>query len=943
MSATPTQIGPYQVQRELGRGGMGVVYLAHDSRLDRSVALKALPDHLAADPDRLARFQREAKVLASLNHSGIAAIFGLEHANGQQFLVLEFVEGDTLEARLRLGAMPLDEALEVARHIAEALEAAHEKGVIHRDLKPGNVMLASDGAVKVLDFGLARSRENPSSTSAGAAHVAAGDSPTIPSPAVVHSPTIPGAIMGTAGYMSPEQARGKAVDKRSDIFSFGCVLYEMLTGLGPFPGETVTDSLGAILHREPDWNALPSDTPPRVRDVLVSCLAKDRRNRLHDMGDARLQIERAVAGGDWSGDGPSVRGSTNAGGSRRAAGFAIAAIVGMALASIVWMAVRGVTTPATDAPPEVTRVNIASPPDVVLLTCGLSPDGRTVFLFGDKRSGDGGASTFHAYARSLDSFSTTELPAGNFIDDMCFSPDGRSFALLAPISPGSGRTRLMRGPIDGSSAPVSVTELPSNAHSDSIAWPTDDEILILQRGTSTILPVSVKSGTIGQPIKFTAPGVNGVVKWMKPLPDGRRFLAECSSYGERGYDQFVGVLDRDTGTVTTLVKDAGIPHYSPSGYLLFTRSDALLAAPFDLASLTVTGPAKALATGLRTLDSWTNAGYSLSRNGTLAYLPGGVQGTKRTLISVGLDGKTEAWFPEPRAFSFVISPCMSPDGTRAAAVVTNGKGIDEVWIVDPASQQMRRLIALPHADTAPLGWMPDGECLIFSRFGDPAEEDGVYLIRADGSEPPALVAAGRGRRLRHDVGVALPDGSAIILDLLVDGASNLLLVPLPDAKGPAPASSHRLLTSVTSIFAGAAVSPDGRLLAYSTPDSEGDQVYVSTLSPNGELGPRLRASAEGGVHPRWRTSAGGGLELLYVDPRGKVWSTPVMREPRLRVDTATMIVDGSRSGVGILDNCEILPDGRLFGVQVGVDEATPTSACVVLNFVEELKRKMAGP
>ena len=287
----PATIGPFKIERELGRGGMGDVYLARDTRLDRQVAIKALPAHLSQDPDRLARFQREAKVLASLNHPGIGGIYGLEEANGYQYLILEFVEGETLADRLAKGPIPLDESLSLAGQIAEALEMAHEKGVIHRDLKPGNIMVTPDGLVKVLDFGLARTADGTLSTTTGPNPA---DSPTVTSPArFAHSPTIPGVIMGTAGYMSPEQARGKAVDKRSDIFSFGCVLYEMLTGSQPFRGETVADAIGATLHKDSDLNLLPAKTPRRVRELLSNCLAKDKKNRLHDIGDARLELERA--------------------------------------------------------------------------------------------------------------------------------------------------------------------------------------------------------------------------------------------------------------------------------------------------------------------------------------------------------------------------------------------------------------------------------------------------------------------------------------------------------------------------------------------------------------------------------------------------------------------------------------------------------------------------
>ena len=289
----PAAIGPFQIERELGRGGMGEVYLARDTRLDRQVAIKALPAHLSQDPDRLARFQREAKMLASLNHPGVGAIHGLEECAGHQYLILEFVEGETLADRLARGPIPIDEALVIARQIAEALEAAHEKGIIHRDLKPGNVMVTHEGAVKVLDFGLARTEETPASSSFVPQNLA--DSPTVTSPARIHSPTIPGVIMGSAGYMSPEQARGKAVDKRSDIFSFGCVLYEMLTGAMPFRGETAADAIGATLHKQLDLALLPPGTPATIRLLLSRCLAKDRANRLHDIADARLELAQAIS------------------------------------------------------------------------------------------------------------------------------------------------------------------------------------------------------------------------------------------------------------------------------------------------------------------------------------------------------------------------------------------------------------------------------------------------------------------------------------------------------------------------------------------------------------------------------------------------------------------------------------------------------------------------
>ncbi|MCH7604066.1 MAG: serine/threonine protein kinase [Planctomycetes bacterium] len=285
--AAGSQLGPYTITREIGRGGMGVVYLARDSRLDREVAIKCLPDELADDAERLARFEREAKLLASLNHPHIATIFGIEEADGNQYIILEYVEGETLAERLQRGAIPVNEALPIAGQIAEAMEAAHEKGVIHRDLKPANIKFTADGEVKVLDFGLAKAIDEHISTSSEIAN-----SPTM---APQGSPTISGVILGTAGYLSPEQARGRPVDKRADIFAFGCVLFEMLTGEKLFTGETVSDSLASTLKVEPTWAELPADTPPTIHLLLRRCLAKDRKRRLHDIADARVELEETIA------------------------------------------------------------------------------------------------------------------------------------------------------------------------------------------------------------------------------------------------------------------------------------------------------------------------------------------------------------------------------------------------------------------------------------------------------------------------------------------------------------------------------------------------------------------------------------------------------------------------------------------------------------------------
>ncbi|MBS0188128.1 MAG: serine/threonine protein kinase, partial [Planctomycetes bacterium] len=415
-------VGPFKIERELGRGGMGQVFLAVDTKLDRPVAIKALPPHLAQDPDRLARFQREAKVLASLNHPGIGAIYGLEEAEGHRYLILEFIDGETLADRLTSAPIPLDESISIAKQITEALEAAHEKGVIHRDLKPGNVMVTSEGMVKVLDFGLARTADgNPSTANAPAL----ADSPTVTSPArIANSPTIPGAIMGTAGYMSPEQARGKPVDKRSDIFSFGCVLFEMLTGVGPFPGESVTDSLGAILHREPDWTLLPAGAPVRLRELLRACLAKDRRSRLHDIGDARLELERILAGQEWT---SSAVGDSAA---SKSWAWPAAALTGAVMLGAGWWlasAVRG-QAPVGPRPTFHLSATINPKPSFSNLA-GIAPDSRFfVYTALPELPPESTKPSGILMVRRLDRDETVAIDGTEGARDAALSPDGRTVA-----------------------------------------------------------------------------------------------------------------------------------------------------------------------------------------------------------------------------------------------------------------------------------------------------------------------------------------------------------------------------------------------------------------------------------------------------------------------------------------------------------------------------------
>ncbi len=577
------KLGPFEVLRELGRGGMGVVYLATDTRLDRQVAIKALPEHLSSEADRLARFQREAKVLASLNHPNIGAIHGLEEANGQQYLILEFVEGETLDERLSRGPLPVDDALEIAVHVADALESAHEKGVIHRDLKPGNIMVTPDGTVKVLDFGLARTTETSSSMVAPMDE----DSPTMTLPDRLHSPTMPGVILGTTGYMSPEQARGKAVDKRSDIFSFGCVLYEMLTGVQAFGGETVADSIGATLHKEYDQSLLPANTPANVKRLLHRCLVKDKRKRLRDIGDARLELESMDDPMSTSGVAPQ----------RRRVHQLLAAI---AVVSI-FASVAIVLWPRPSIKQPVRRFEIPLKGSEVLFgnTGAISPDGAGVAYVMD------GA----LWVRPMDAIEARKIADEASSMQPFWSPDGSwvGFAQgqsLVRAAVGGGQTEK----ICGTPHPMSIT--------GGGVWLADGRIFFTT-GAGGLFETKIGIGSWKEVSK--PPGGAADFNDGAALPDGRGIL--LTEHPAAALSPWrLAVWDGTMLKTLPAIEGSNLssPVYSETGHLLFERSDpdgldaGIWAVPFSLDRLEVTGTPFLVAAGAGSRAS-IRMGHSFTR------------------------------------------------------------------------------------------------------------------------------------------------------------------------------------------------------------------------------------------------------------------------------------------------------------------------------------------
>ncbi len=901
-------IGSFKIQRELGRGGMGEVFLAQDTRLERMVAIKALPAHLSSDPDRLARFQREAKVLASLSHTNIGAIYGLEESAGQQYLILEFVEGQTLADRLTRGPVPLDEALQLAMQMAEALEAAHEKGIVHRDLKPGNVMITPDGVVKVLDFGLARSESTPVSTITSGF---APDSPTITRPQPVHSPTIPGAIMGSAGYMSPEQARGKPVDKRSDVFSFGCVLYEMLTGSIPFRGETVADAIGATLHKELDLGQLPVSTPPRVRELLSMCLAKDRKQRLHDMGDARLTIERAISGQEWAQPVAAHRGRS---------AWPIAAFIALssvAALGIGWLLASRFTAPTQVAPP-VTKLLIPSQTPAYRWADDprISPDGRTVVFSAVPTGGKARM----LWARPLDSFDARPLSETENAESHFWSRDGRSIAFHTD-------GKLWAVDVEQRGSRRLITAATSNA---GAAWSPDGTILLSFATTSGGILSVPASG--GQPKPVTTPDEAAFERghfYPYFLPDGQRYLYLVV---DRKPEQEVNVGHLCAGTLgsseRTFIADlTSNVWYVKGGWLVFVEDGTIKAAPFDADTLKFTGDPVTIADGVSYFRPVGYASFSVADDGTLVYI---APPADNQLVWFDASGARLAKVPtngSPQQMT------ISPDGSRLVLMISDRRtGLSDLWIMGLDRPSAMRLTTDASWEGAPV-WSHDGSTIYFS--SDRRDFPEVYSIRADGSGgiKPVYGTSSVGRIWFP--ASAPPDGKQLFIIGSVDKlGSEMMALPL---EGGGPAVPVR--SSPADEF-GPSLSPDGKWLAYQSDESGRPEVYLAPFPGNG---PKVQVSV-GGFMPRW-SPRGDKLyfQLTVAGDDQAANGFGAMRTSKIMVveldspaaftaPPPPMVLFETPEEIG---SFQVAPDGKRFLLLLSPNEQPPMS--VILNAIPPRK------
>ena len=685
-----SRLGHYDVTALIGEGGMGQVYQATDTKLKRQVALKILPEAFSADPERLARFQREAEVLASLNHPNIAAIHGLEEADDIRALVLELVEGPTLADRIKQGPIPLDEALPIAKQIAEALEAAHEAGVIHRDLKPANIKVKEDGTVKVLDFGLAKALDpNPE-----------GDPSQ--SPTLTAAATQMGVIMGTAAYMSPEQARGSVADHRADIWSFGVVLCEMLTGHRLFEGATVSDTLAAVLRADPNWSTLPPGTPTAARRLLRRCLERERKERLQHIGDARAEIKEALSppSKDASTESPIPRLPGWRGRLPWAAGILLALLTGLG----VWSVTRPV-------PGQLTRFTILPPEGVQPGGIALSPDGRTIAFDGVGRG------QWQVYTRSLNELESVPLRgAENSVLRGSASADGQWLLVADPRATPTAPMTLRRVPLAGGPA-IPITDQPSS----SAGWGPDDTIVQGDMGDGLwLVPASG-----GQATALTTLGEREMGHHHpRLLPTGRAVIFQMGAEADAGVSQ-VAVYDFDTGERRTLLTDATSPHYANSGHLVFWRADSLWAVPFDLDRLELSGDPVRVVDGVAVSRYGLNfASYAVGSDGTLAYVPQSDATGGRSLVWVDRYGQEE---PIGMTLREYRNPQLSPDGRR---LVVDGGG--DLFLYDFETHIEQQFTFEPGVGYGSPIWSPDGSQIFFSsnRVG---EGVGLNVKPADGS------------------------------------------------------------------------------------------------------------------------------------------------------------------------------------------------------------------
>ncbi len=915
------RLGPYEILAPLGAGGMGEVYRAHDSRLKRDVAIKVLPAALALDPDRMARFEREARLLASLDHPNIGAIYGLEESKGTRSLVLALIEGPTLFDRIAAGPIPVEEAVHIAQQIAEALEYAHDRGVIHRDLKPANVKITPEGTVKVLDFGLAKALTGESDT----ASVSPASSPTI-SPTLSMRATQMGMILGTAAYMAPEQAKGRVVDRRADIWAFGVVLFEMLTGKHLFTGDTAAEIMASVLKEAPKLDRLPASTPPAIGRLIERCLNKDPKQRLQAIGEARIVLSGPM---DETAVAPAPSRSRLSWMGWVAAGV---------LAVVSGILFYNATRPAPSRP--LMRLNIDVGDSTPLARAGgntpgnmlaLSPDGSRLAL--TLRGTDG---KVRLHTRLLNQSQVTPLAGTEDASFPFFSPDGEWIGFFAD-------GLLKKISVEGGAA-VTLCDAPGPR---GASWGEDGNIIAALGSNDSLSRIPSAGGT---PVLMTKLSAGEVThRWPEVLPGGQAVLFTSSAVASDPEDANIDVFSLKSGERKTVARGGFYGRFLPlssgvgpagvgpagvgpasAGHLIYLHHSTLFAVPFDLRHLAATGSPTPI---LEDVASSTLAGgdFTFAQNGTFVYLSGKGIDAGYSISWVDNAGKTQ---PLHAPIGLYYTPRLSPDGKRLAFSRGSGHGT-EMWVKDLDRDTLSRLSNLGGDNRGPV-WTPDGKNIVFGSTNPAAP--GIYWIRSDGS--------GEAQRLTGDKLLEIPysfspDGKRLAFSQFGNGGSRDIFTVLIDGD-----AAHPMLGKA-ELFLGTpfnethpAFSPDGRWLAYSSNQSGADQVYVRPFpGPGG----RWQISTAGGDFPVWsRGGPGAGRELLFESPDYRVMAVSYTAKgdsfaagkPRLWTETRLWSLFN-------YSNYDLAPDGKRLAAMVAGsnDEKPQTHLTFLLNFSDELRRR----
>jgi eukaryotic-like serine/threonine-protein kinase len=880
--ATGTKLGSYEILSAIGAGGMGEVYEAHDTKLGRNVAIKVLPAAFVNDPEPLARFQREARMLAALNHPNIATIHGLEQSGGTQFLVMELVPGETLADRIKAGPVPVEEALKIAVQIAEALEAAHQKNIIHRDLKPANVKVTPDGKVKVLDFGLAKAFEGDS------ANDEMNNSPTLS-----HAATLQGVILGTAAYMSPEQARGKAVDKRTDLWALGCVLYEMLAGKPAFLGEDTTEILAAVVKTDPDWNQLPTSTPTKIFDLLRRCLQKDKTLRMQAAGDVRIEIHEAFAS-------PAPTGRRNIVANSRTNGWRLKMPVTLAVLFGGILAGLATWNLKPEGPRPVTRTVITLPPGDQLAVIdfpaiAISPDG-TQIAYVATRSG-----TRQIFLRSLDSLEARPLGGTEGADCPFFSPDGRwlGFFVLG---------RLSKISVSGG-APLTLANV---AIPRGGAWSSTGAVIFAPMASSGFQQVSDAGGS-PQSLSHLE-NYETSHRWPEFLPSGRAVLFSTTGMNPQIVVQSLHSGSPAAGDRRNLVPAGTSPRYAASGHLLYTQRGNLMAAPFDSRELQIKGPAVPVLEGIAQSARSGGSQYSVSANGTLVYVPGN-QGVEQ-LVWVNRNGTEQKLAAPPRNYSY---PRISPDGRRIAVTIQDQDS--QIWLYDLTRDTLSKLTFRGSNSSIPV-WTPDGKRIAF--FSNREGPLNLFSQSADGSGQLERLTTSDYTNVPRSFS---PDGRLLaFVENSPSTGADIWILSIGDRKAQ-PFLQTPFTESVPSF------SPDGRWLAYVSDESGHFEVYPQ---PYPGPGGKYQISTDGGTEPIWNSN---GRELFYREG-DKMMAVDVSARPTFSAGKPRMLFQGPYLSAAItMPYYDVSPDGQRFLMIKPNEQSSPNQIVVVQNWFEELKQK----